>query len=38
LVLRRDLAGGPQPAESLERGADNEDEYMISDRELLVNR
>mmetsp|Transcript_36320 Transcript_36320/g.61209 ORF Transcript_36320/g.61209 Transcript_36320/m.61209 type:complete len:201 (-) Transcript_36320:200-802(-) len=27
-----------KPAESLERGADNEDEYMISDRELLVNR
>mmetsp|Transcript_14457 Transcript_14457/g.19956 ORF Transcript_14457/g.19956 Transcript_14457/m.19956 type:complete len:193 (+) Transcript_14457:44-622(+) len=25
-------------AESLERGTDNEDEYMISDRELLVNR
>ena len=27
-----------QPAESLERGTDNEDEYMISDQELLVNR
>lgn len=25
-------------AESLERGTENEDEYMISDRELLVNR
>ena len=29
---------GVQPAESLERGTDNEDEYMISDQELLVNR
>mmetsp|Transcript_17200 Transcript_17200/g.32848 ORF Transcript_17200/g.32848 Transcript_17200/m.32848 type:complete len:191 (+) Transcript_17200:240-812(+) len=27
-----------KPAESLERGTDREDEYMISDRELLVNR
>jgi hypothetical protein len=29
---------GKKVADSLEKGTENEDEYMISERELLVNR